>query len=111
MQSDHLFISHYHGREDGFPNLDEASEWIEDDQASLSSVVHRSTVQDMKNFHGPPLLSPDEVHALSKASNDVTITAEITAYMHNIITFLRLHRAVAGGVSPKATRMLKILVQ
>ena len=40
-----MFISHYHGLEDGFSNLEEGSEWIEDDRASLSSVVHRSAVQ------------------------------------------------------------------
>ena len=40
-----MFISHYHDLEDGFSNLEEGSEWIEDDQASVSSVVHRSTVQ------------------------------------------------------------------
>ncbi len=40
-----MFISHYHGPEDGFSNLEEGSEWIEDDRASLSSVVHRSAVQ------------------------------------------------------------------
>lgn len=38
-QNDHLFISHYHDSEDGFSNLEEDSEWIEDDRASLNSVV------------------------------------------------------------------------
>jgi hypothetical protein len=40
-----MFISHYHDLEDGFSNLEEGSEWIEDDRASLSSVVHCSAVQ------------------------------------------------------------------
>lgn len=41
-QNDHLFISHYHDSEDGFKNLEEGSEWIDDDRASLDSVVRRS---------------------------------------------------------------------
>ena len=41
-QNDHLFLSHYHDPEDGLANIEEVSEWIEDDRASLSSVVHRS---------------------------------------------------------------------
>ncbi len=40
-----MFISHYHDLEDGFSNLEEGSEWIEDDRASLSSIVHRSAIQ------------------------------------------------------------------
>lgn len=43
-ENDYIFISHYHDAGDGFVNLEEASEWIEDDLASLSSVVHRSAV-------------------------------------------------------------------
>ena len=46
FQNDHIFISHYHDPEDGFANLEEDSEWVEDDRASLSSVVHRSVAQN-----------------------------------------------------------------
>ena len=41
-----MFLSHYHDPEDGFANIEEGSEWIEDDRASLSSVVHRSVARD-----------------------------------------------------------------
>ena len=44
-QNDHLFISHYHNNEDGFSNLEEGSEWIEDDRASLDSVVRPSATR------------------------------------------------------------------
>jgi hypothetical protein len=40
--NDHMFISHFHGPEDGFPNLEE----IYDDVNSISSVVRRSPGQD-----------------------------------------------------------------
>ena len=45
-KNDHLFISHYHDPEDGFNNLEEGSEWIDDDRASLDSVVRRSIAQN-----------------------------------------------------------------
>ncbi len=109
-QNDHIFISHSHNRDDGFPNLEEASDWIETDQASLSSVVHRSATQTTKS-DAPSLLYADEIRLLADASNKVNVTAEIIAYIYNIIAFLRLHRAVAGGISPNATQMLKILVK
>lgn len=44
-------------------------------------------------------------------SEDINFTAEIKAYQQNIITFLRLHRAVGSGVSPRATQHLTNLVQ
>ena len=47
-QNDHLFISHYHDSEDGFSNLEEESEWIEDDRASLDSVVRPSATRSQK---------------------------------------------------------------
>ena len=52
-----MFISHYHDLEDGFSNLEEGSEWIEDDRVSLSSVVHRSAVQS--SIGRASIFSPD----------------------------------------------------
>jgi len=37
-----VFISHYHDPEDGFPNLEDNSNWFAEDSASMSSVVHKS---------------------------------------------------------------------
>lgn len=48
---------------------------------------------------------------MKEQGDKITFNAEIKAYQHNIITFLRLHRAVGGGVSPKATQHLNILVK
>jgi len=60
-QNDHIFISHYHDPEDGFANLEEGSEWVEDDQASLSSVVHRSAVTQSPILTNRQLLFAAEV--------------------------------------------------
>lgn len=48
---------------------------------------------------------------LAELSKKVTVTAEIKAYLQNIVTFLRLHRAVGGGISPRATQHFDILVR
>ena len=36
------------------------------------------------------------------------ISSEVRAYLHNIIVFMRLHRAVAGGISALAMAARKI---
>lgn len=48
---------------------------------------------------------------MADLSNKVTVTAEIKTYQQNIITFLRLNRAVGGGISPRATHHFDILVR
>lgn len=108
---DHIFISHYHSQEDGFANLEEASEWIEDDHASVSSVIHRSSAQYSSDIVPPHSFTQQEIRQLAEVSEDINFTAEIKAYQQNIITFLRLHRAVGSGVSPRATQHLTNLVQ
>ena len=56
IQNDHMFLSHYHSPEDGFANLEEGSEWVEDERASISSVVHRSV---MKGSLREPVVSKE----------------------------------------------------
>lgn len=58
-QNDHIFLSHYHDPGDELVNLEEGSEWIEDDRASLSSVVHRSVIQEVGVRGSPGLVSQD----------------------------------------------------
>ncbi|KAK0507808.1 hypothetical protein JMJ35_009697 [Cladonia borealis] len=109
--NDHIFISHYHDPEDGFANLEEGSEWIEDDRASLSSVVHRSVTQNALSPSQPTILTQEEIQTLKTRTQTTTISTEVKTYLHNIITFLRLHRAVAGGISPLATTHFNLLAK
>lgn len=44
-------------------------------------------------------------------SQTVTVSAEVKAYLQNLITFLRMHRAVGGGISPRATQHFDLLVK
>lgn len=41
----------------------------------------------------------------------VIVAAEVKSYLHSIISFLRVHRAVGGGITPRATRHFNLLVK
>lgn len=48
---------------------------------------------------------------MANLSSNATISVDVMSYLHNIVTFLRLHRAVAEGVTPRATQYFKLLVK
>lgn len=108
--NDHLFLSHYHDPDDGYANLEEGSDWIEDDRASTNSVVHR-TVRAAEFRLAGVLFGDVDLLKLVELRKKVSISAEVEEYMHNVVTFLRLHRAVSGGVTPRATKALGLLVK
>ena len=43
FQNDRIFISHFHDVQDGLANLEESSEWTEDDRMSASSILHKTS--------------------------------------------------------------------
>jgi MoxR-like ATPase len=51
------------------------------------------------------------INSISEYANDVTISTEVKRYLLDIVVFLRMHRAVAGGVSPQATKDFELLVK
>ncbi|KAK8154455.1 hypothetical protein BKA80DRAFT_292140 [Phyllosticta citrichinensis] len=110
-QRDQIFISHYHQPEDGLPNLDECGSVDKGDDfdaASLSSVVRPSTTRVGRKT---PTFGQDEISSLTKRIPHIRLSSEVRAYLQNIVVFMRLHRAVAGGVSPQATRHFDLLVR
>ncbi|MCJ1341944.1 hypothetical protein MMC31_000122 [Peltigera leucophlebia] len=109
--NDHIFISHYHGIDDGFANLEEGTGWFEDDRASTASVVHRFVISESVKSSEAPILSSKDIRALTALKDRVVVAAEVNSYLHSIISFLRLHRAVGGGITPRATRHLNLLVK
>ena len=44
-------------------------------------------------------------------ADDVTVGVEIRRYMFDLVVFLRMHRAVAGGISTRATKDFEELVR
>lgn len=105
--NDHIFISHFHDPEDGYPNCDE----IDDDGDSISSVITKKTKDKVPNVSHDPLFPGKELDTLIQLSEGVKISVECKRYLQDIPSFLRLHRAVAGGISPLATRHFEKLVK
>ncbi|KAI9816859.1 MAG: hypothetical protein M1827_001504 [Pycnora praestabilis] len=111
--NDHIFISHYHNPDDGVPNLEESlnPEFDEDDKASISSVVRRFGSKEVTDSSGVPVFSTSDVDLLISRSRITSVSAEIKRYLQNIVTFLRMHRGVAGGISAHATKHFDLLVK
>ncbi|KAK8209773.1 hypothetical protein IWZ01DRAFT_436247 [Phyllosticta capitalensis] len=116
---DQIFISHYHQPEDGLPNLEDAG-YVDDDAASLASVVRPSTpllwprrkpTRALSHLMCAALICRQEISTLTKRIPHIRFSSEVRAYLQNIVVFMRLHRAVAGGVSPQATRHFELLVR
>ena len=99
-----MFMSHYHDQEDGYSHIEDAETSEDDDGASVSSIVHHS--DNPPSPTGTPAVhcTIQDIKGLADLSQEVTITAEVRAYLHNLVVFLRLNRAVAKGVSPTATK-------
>ena len=72
----------------------------------MASVIHRSAAQSSLD----PLLlqqfTRQEIRQIAELSGNINFNAEIRAYQQNILAFLRLHRAVGSGISPRATQHL-----
>ncbi|KAK3078857.1 hypothetical protein LTS18_006455 [Coniosporium uncinatum] len=110
LLNDRLFISHTHDPEDGLPNLEDQQQAVTAEDASDTSVIHSPSVSPLHmRTSSEPLFSKRDIDTLITRADSVSLTAEIRAYIHSLPAFLRLHRAVAGGVSSNATRYLNIL--
>jgi hypothetical protein len=56
-----------------------------------------------------PLFSEADISHISLLSQKAHTSIDVTRYQANIVAFLRTHRAVAGGITPTATRHLETL--
>ncbi|KAH8771782.1 hypothetical protein F5883DRAFT_45176 [Diaporthe sp. PMI_573] len=59
----------------------------------------------------PPAFPATDISHLRQLSLRTAIDIDVLRYQMNIISFLRMHRAVAGGITPQATRHLDQLVR
>ncbi|KAF1357429.1 hypothetical protein EJ07DRAFT_129072 [Lizonia empirigonia] len=109
--NDQFFISHKHYFEDGLPNIEEQHEKeqiLRDDQ-STSSVVRTPPLVLAKRSPRAALFSAEDLATFTTRMADAKISSEVRAYLQNIVVFMRLHRAVAGGISAMATRHFNTL--
>ncbi|SPO00667.1 uncharacterized protein DNG_03415 [Cephalotrichum gorgonifer] len=107
--NDFFFLAHWHDVEDGLPYLEEAEGgegWGEDaETASTASVVKRSTPGGPNNDQSAePLLSEGDISRLASLSRTTRLDIDVHRYQMNLVSFLRIHRAVAGGISYAATK-------
>jgi hypothetical protein len=51
-----------------------------------------------------------DIDILINLASKVRLSADVRGYLHDVVIFLRMHRAVAGGVSAMATRHLYALI-
>lgn len=59
----------------------------------------------------PPLLTESDISLLAQLTQQAHVDVDVTRYQLNLVCFLRTHRAVAGGVSPAATKHLERLAR
>ncbi|RHZ66468.1 uncharacterized protein CDV56_101686 [Aspergillus thermomutatus] len=101
--NDHLILSHFHDPTDGYVHLEENTDWLSDGQLSASSVVRKLDAPLKKQN-----LAVDQ-----KLSTSVSVGADIIRYQQDIVVFLRLSRAVAGGITARSnmqfTKLSKLL--
>lgn len=91
LQKDHVFFRHHYD--------------IEPDVNTLSLI---SQIQS-RELKLPPLriqtlITTEDLQSLFVKTTKVTVIPEIKVYMQNIVVFLRTHRLVRKGVSPKAVK-------
>ncbi|KAG6007200.1 hypothetical protein E4U21_006219 [Claviceps maximensis] len=103
--NDFFALAHWHDELDGYVNLDGGQEEQQQQQheetSSANSVVRR---RDGDSFSSSPAsISDEDIHHLAHLSQQVEIDIDVLRYQMNIVSFLRVHRAVQDGVTPAAT--------
>ncbi|KAL8358187.1 hypothetical protein RB598_002793 [Gaeumannomyces tritici] len=111
--NDHFYIAHWHDPEDGFVNLEEQQQKEAEIGAGLGGRAGSSTdgagygTQQVEE----PLLSDADIGSLARASQEVQMDIDVLRYLMNIASFLRVHRAVASGVTPTSTKHFERLAK
>ncbi|TQW02846.1 ATPase associated with various cellular activities AAA_3 [Cordyceps javanica] len=119
--NDFLSIAHWHDPEHGFVNVEEqqgASEYPDNDDndnddgdvdgdqdadaASTGSIVKR--VRAERHPTAPALISKDDIVCLREKGQKVRVDVDVVRYQMNVVSFLRMHRAVDQGITPAATK-------
>ncbi|RKU42480.1 hypothetical protein DL546_005566 [Coniochaeta pulveracea] len=135
-----FYLAHRHDpEEDGYPNLEE-EEAVKDDGdgeetprdgsiAALrrdSETSTRSTSSVVKQTHSAlrrpsyttaeastlqPMITDADISHLAQQTTKVQLSIDVARYQMNIVSFLRMHRAVGGGITPTATKHFEGLMK
>ncbi|KAH8891354.1 hypothetical protein GQ53DRAFT_746872 [Thozetella sp. PMI_491] len=134
--NDHFYIAHWHDPEEGFALLDERLENSHEDgpdddggasTTSSESVLRKSSIigsvdarrgsmgSRLISFDGTtdqePAFTEGDIACLAQLGRQVHVEIDVLRYQMNIISFLRMHRAVGGGVTPTATKHFEQLMK
>ncbi|PHH90924.1 hypothetical protein CDD83_2262 [Cordyceps sp. RAO-2017] len=105
--NDFFALAHWHDPDDGFVHLEGRDE--------TDSVVRGGRLDDDDDDDdGPaaaPLISEADISQLAQLSQKVDVDVDVLRYQMNIISFLRMHRAVAHGMTPAATKHMDKIVR
>ncbi|KAF7544842.1 hypothetical protein G7046_g9697 [Stylonectria norvegica] len=83
-------------------NLEEADGGVDAETVSTGSVVKKG--QEDEASPTVTVVSEGDISRLGKLSQQVQVDIDVIRYQMNIVSFLRMHRAVSGGVTPAATK-------
>lgn len=95
---DYMFFRHHFEIE---PDLEKSL--VKSQIQSLEDKLPATNVQS--------LITQDEIETLAQKTGEVTVVPEIKVYMQNIVVYLRTHRLVRKGVSPKAVKDFERLLR
>lgn len=102
--NDSFALAHWHDPEDGYVNVEDEDERVE--RNSVDSVVRREHGDSSTN-----LISEDDINHLAQLSQQVEIDIDVKRYQMNVVSFLRMHRAVQDGITPAATKHFEKLMR
>jgi hypothetical protein len=122
-QREHFFISHHHAppehSQSEAGDYEESPNQEQSDSDSFASVVIRkypppSALPPLSidpYISGRTAIPHAAIDAMREFAVDVSISTEIRRYLFDIVVFLRMHRAVRGGVAAQATGDFGLLVK
>ena len=96
-------MAHHHENDDDFIHEEKASSFPDLDTVPNGSLLQRSSTDTLSFPQDRYMISMKNIQELAASTQDVTMTIETKSYLHNLVVFLRMNRAVQKGPSPAAT--------
>jgi hypothetical protein len=110
-EEDARVASRHSGREPSRADEDADSASL----ASTESIVKKSSTTHQRrrtSDHRPAaILTEADIAHLAQLARQVEVDVDVLRYEMNVVSFLRMHRAVAGGVTPAATKHMEQLAK
>ncbi|KAK4226895.1 hypothetical protein QBC38DRAFT_479386 [Podospora fimiseda] len=89
------------------PSLGGDSQWL----SSPLSTSKTPRLQQQQSSPDRLIFTEDDISLLTQLTAETHLSVDVARYQMNIVSFLRMHRAVMGGVSPQATKHFENLAK